>query len=42
VDASVIARLSKTIDTDTRRALVKDALQAPGWMRPVVQQIAAA
>jgi hypothetical protein len=42
VDASVVARLSKTIDADTRRALVKDALQAPGWMRPVVQQIAAA
>jgi hypothetical protein len=42
VDASVVARLSKTIDADTRRALVKDALQAPGWMRPVVEQIAAA
>ena len=42
VDASVVARLSRTIDADTRRALVKDALQAPGWMRPVVQQIAAA
>ena len=42
VDASVIARLSRTIDADTRRALVKDALQAPGWMRPVVLQIAAA
>lgn len=42
VDASVVARLSKTIDADTRRALVKDALQAPGWMRPVVLQIAAA
>lgn len=42
VDASVVARLSRTIDADTRRALVKDALQAPGWMRPVVLQIAAA
>ena len=42
VDASVVARLSRTIDADPRRALVKDALQAPGWMRPVVQQIAAA
>ena len=42
VDASVVARLSRTIDADTRRALVKYALQAPGWMRPVVQQIAAA
>ena len=42
VDASVVARLSRTIDADTRRALVKDALQAPGRMRPVVQQIAAA
>ena len=42
VDASVVARLSRTIDADTRRALVKDALQAPGWMRRVFQQIAAA
>ena len=42
VDASVVARLSRMIDADTRRALVKYALQAPGWMRPVVQQIAAA
>ena len=42
VDASVVARLSRTIDADTRRALVKYALQAAGWMRPVVQQIAAA
>ena len=42
VDASVVARLSRAIDADTRRALIKDALHAPGWMRPVVQQIAAA
>ena len=42
VDADIVARLARTIDADTRRALVKYALQAPGWMRPVVQQIAAA
>ena len=42
VDADIVARLSRTVDADTRRALVKDALQAPGWMRPVVQQISAA
>ena len=42
VDDDIVARLSRTIDADTRRALAKDALQAPGWMRPVVQQIAAA
>ena len=42
VDASVVARLSRTIDANTRRALVKDALKAPGWMRPVVKQITAA
>jgi hypothetical protein len=42
VDADIVARLARTIDADTRRALIKDALQAPGWMRPVVQQIAAA
>lgn len=42
VDASAISQLSRILDADTRRALVRDASRAPGWMRPVVQQIAAA
>jgi len=42
VDAAAISRLAKAINADTRRALVRDALQAPGWMRPVAEQIAAA
>jgi predicted transcriptional regulator of viral defense system len=40
VDAIVIARLSRAIDADTRRALTRDASHAPGWMRAVVAQIA--
>ena len=36
------ADAANDMPADTRRALVKDALQAPGWMRPVVLQIAAA
>ena len=42
IDADIVARLAKTIDADTRSAPIKDVLQVPGWMRPVVQQIAAA
>jgi hypothetical protein len=42
VDDKAIARIARALDADTRRALPRDALKAPGWMRPVADRIAAA
>ena len=42
VDDDAIARIARALDADARAAVVRDALKAPGWMRPVACKIAAA
>lgn len=42
VDAAVVARIARALDDDARAALIRDAVKAPGWMRPVAAKIAAA
>ena len=39
VDDSAVARIARTLDD---AVLVRDAVKAPGWMRPVADRIAAA
>lgn len=38
----VVARIARALDDDARAALVRDAVKAPGWMRPLANKIAAA
>ncbi|MBI1392409.1 MAG: hypothetical protein GC152_06670 [Alphaproteobacteria bacterium] len=42
VDDAAISRLANTLDAEARRALLRDAIRAPAWMRPIVERIAAA
>jgi predicted transcriptional regulator of viral defense system len=42
VDDVAIGKLSRAIDANTRANLVRDSVQAPGWMQPIVSQIAQA
>ena len=42
VDDLVVNRLARGLTPSDVRDLVKDSPQAPGWMRPVAQQIAQA
>jgi len=42
VDPRAVHLLSKHLDDDDRRSLVKNSQYAAGWMRPIVQQIAKA
>lgn len=42
VDDDAVARIARALDDDARAALIRDAVKAPGWMRPVAAKIAAA